>query len=319
MAVTQEPLLRSPGRGTHAAWKLAFFISLIAVLSLAAVVTHQIAATRNQASLQRPAELCSASPNQATCLQIISGGAASEHVNPRHVLRRLLGRSAREVASAAVAAAEIGRRAGEPRERAAMADCLELLDLSAVRVQQSASSALTGSEEDDARTWISASLTNYGTCLDGLPESAMRSEMEALLRPLMETASAYLAVLNAVSRSPVAAEEATAADFPSWLSARDRKLLTATSAGGIVADAVVAKDGSGRFLTVQEAVDAAPEKSQSRYVIYVKKGIYKENVSVGKRKINLMIVGDGADATVISGSLNVVDGSTTFNSATLGK
>jgi len=50
----------------------------------------------------------------------------------------------------------------------------------------------------------------------------------------------------------------------------------------------------------------------------VKKGKYKENVEVGKSKKNVMIVGDGMDSTIITGSLNVVDGSTTFKSATLG-
>ena len=40
---------------------------------------------------------------------------------------------------------------------------------------------------------------------------------------------------------------------------------------------------------------------------------------MGKKKRELMIVGDGMDATVITGSRNVVDGATTFNSATLGE
>ena len=83
---------------------------------------------------------------------------------------------------------------------------------------------------------------------------------------------------------------------------------------------MVAQDGSGKFRTLKEAVDAAPDGGKSRYVIYVKKGVYKdkENVEVGKKKRELMIVGDGMDATVITGSRNVVDGATTFNSATLG-
>jgi pectinesterase len=54
-------------------------------------------------------------------------------------------------------------------------------------------------------------------------------------------------------------------------------------------------------------------------VIYVKKGVYKENIEVGKKKRELMIIGDGMDATVITGSRNVVDGASTFNSATLGE
>ena len=40
---------------------------------------------------------------------------------------------------------------------------------------------------------------------------------------------------------------------------------------------------------------------------------------MSSRKTKLMIVGDGMHATIITGNLNVVDGSTTFRSATLGK
>jgi len=80
---------------------------------------------------------------------------------------------------------------------------------------------------------------------------------------------------------------------------------------------VVAKDGSGKYKTVKEAVASAPNNGKTRYVIYVKKGKYKENVEVGKSKKNLMIVGDGMSSTIITGSLNFVDGTTTFNSATV--
>lgn len=81
---------------------------------------------------------------------------------------------------------------------------------------------------------------------------------------------------------------------------------------------MVANDGTGKYKTVNEAVAAAPENSNSRYVIYVKKGVYKETIDIGKKKKNLMLVGDGKDVTIITGSLNVVDGSTTFRSATVG-
>jgi isocitrate/isopropylmalate dehydrogenase len=42
-------------------------------------------------------------------------------------------------------------------------------------------------------------------------------------------------------------------------------------------------------------------------------------VEVGKSKKNLMFIGDGIGKTVIKASRNVVDGSTTFRSATVGK
>jgi pectinesterase len=47
--------------------------------------------------------------------------------------------------------------------------------------------------------------------------------------------------------------------------------------------------------------------------------VYKENVDVPKKVTNIMFLGDGRTNTIITGSRNVVDGSTTFHSATVGK
>jgi pectinesterase len=155
------------------------------------------------------------------------------------------------------------------------------------------------------------------TCLDGLDDGPLRDSVGAHLEPLKSLASASLAVLSAAGRGARDVLAEAVDRFPSWLTARDRTLLDA-GAGAVQADVVVAKDGSGKYTTIKEAVDAAPDGGKSRYVIYVKKGVYKENLEVGKTKRVLMIVGDGMDQTVITGSRNVVDGSTTFNSATLG-
>lgn len=82
---------------------------------------------------------------------------------------------------------------------------------------------------------------------------------------------------------------------------------------------MVAADGSGNVRTVAEAINRAPEGSVRRYVIRVKAGVYRENVVVPPRKTNIMLVGDGRGATVVTGSRSVSDGSTTFSSATFGK
>jgi len=104
--------------------------------------------------------------------------------------------------------------------------------------------------------------------------------------------------------------------WPEWISATDRRLLQATA---VKADVVVAADGSGDFKTVSAAVEAAPLKSSKRFVIRIKAGVYKENVEVPKKKTNIMFLGDGRTNTIITGSRNVVDGSTTFHSATVGE
>ena len=53
-------------------------------------------------------------------------------------------------------------------------------------------------------------------------------------------------------------------------------------------DFVVAKDGSGDFFTVQEAVNAVPDfRKAGRTTILVRKGVYKEKVIIPASKINI--------------------------------
>jgi pectinesterase len=111
-------------------------------------------------------------------------------------------------------------------------------------------------------------------------------------------------------------EEKNGTEWPEWLSAGDRRLLQATT---VTPNVVVAADGSGNYRTVSEAVAAAPERSSSRYIIRIKAGVYRENVDVPRSKTNIMFMGDGRTTTIITASRNVVDGSTTFNSATVGE
>lgn len=84
------------------------------------------------------------------------------------------------------------------------------------------------------------------------------------------------------------------------------------------ANLVVAKDGSGDYVTVKEAVGAAPENSPKRFIIYIKQGVYSEIVEIGVAKTNITFVGDGQDSTILTGSLNKKDGVKTFFSATVG-
>lgn len=105
---------------------------------------------------------------------------------------------------------------------------------------------------------------------------------------------------------------------PMWFHSKDRKLLQKTDDLKKNADIVVAKDGSGKYKTISAALKDVPEKSDKRTVIYVKKGIYYENVRVEKTQWNVMIIGDGMNVTIVSASLNFVDGTPTFSSATFG-
>ena len=65
-------------------------------------------------------------------------------------------------------------------------------------------------------------------------------------------------------------------------------------------DIVVAKDGSGDFFTVQEAIDASPYYSKVETSIHIRPGVYREKVTVPANRQKIHLTGDDARTTVIS-------------------
>nr|XP_011469658.1 PREDICTED: probable pectinesterase 56 [Fragaria vesca subsp. vesca] len=82
-------------------------------------------------------------------------------------------------------------------------------------------------------------------------------------------------------------------------------------------EVVVAQDGLGDFASIMDAVDTLPEDSPDRFIIRIKAGVYDEIVTVGKKKLNVVFIGDGVDSTVVTGNRSNVGGVRTFESATL--
>lgn len=84
-------------------------------------------------------------------------------------------------------------------------------------------------------------------------------------------------------------------------------------------NSIVARDGSGEFTTIRKAVSAAPDLSKKSYVIKINAGTYRENVVISREKMNIILIGDGMNSTIITSSRNLADGFSTFDSATLSK
>ncbi|KAL2326225.1 hypothetical protein Fmac_025283 [Flemingia macrophylla] len=213
------------------------------------------------------------------------------------------------------------------RTKESFGNCMDLLGLAVDHLNSSLAFGGKSSLLDvieDLRTWLSAAGTYQQTCIDGLEkaEEALKTSTINNLKNSTEFTSNSLAIVTwlekaattlnlrrMLSTPPHQMEE------PRWLHSKDRKLLQ-TNDLKRKADIVVAKDGSGKFKTITDALKHVPEKSNKRTVIYVKKGVYFENVRVEKTKWNVMIIGDGMSATTVSGSLNFVDGTPTFSTAT---
>ena len=66
-------------------------------------------------------------------------------------------------------------------------------------------------------------------------------------------------------------------------------------------DIVVAQDGSGDFLTIQEAVNSVRDfRPEGRTVIFIKKGIYQEKLVIPSWKEKITLLGESAQETVIT-------------------
>ncbi len=66
-------------------------------------------------------------------------------------------------------------------------------------------------------------------------------------------------------------------------------------------DIVVSLDGDGDYTSIQEAIDAVPDNSSSRTVIYIKDGTYNtEKLLIPEEKQNVTFLGESREGTIIS-------------------
>ncbi|KAH1033299.1 hypothetical protein J1N35_045473 [Gossypium stocksii] len=145
------------------------------------------------------------------------------------------------------------------------------------------------------------------TCLEGL-DSALGPLKPVIVKSLIGT---YKHVSNSLSMLPKLGKRHRDRRLSRWVlrGADDeynpREVVT------------VAVDGTGNFSTIGDDIRFAPNKSKERVMIYVREGVYEENVVIPSCKTNIVLIGDGSDVTFITGNRSVVDGWTTFRSATL--
>ena len=73
--------------------------------------------------------------------------------------------------------------------------------------------------------------------------------------------------------------------------------LASSGGGGATRPCAVAKDGTGAYTTVQEAINAAPADATSRHTVTIKAGAYREHVVIPADKPLIHLQGAGATAS----------------------
>uniref|UniRef100_A0A7N0VCX2 Pectinesterase n=1 Tax=Kalanchoe fedtschenkoi TaxID=63787 RepID=A0A7N0VCX2_KALFE len=190
--------------------------------------------------------------------------------------------------------------------------CSEAMNLSLRPLKQSAQALkkFPDLDKQDIQTWLSAALTLQQGCLDEIISKShsyqnrlIADKISHKVNHLVQLSSIALALVNKISTVKVTktrAHQTSEATFPSWVSVGDRKFIRTNGQTDNI-NAVVAQDGSGDHETIKEAINAAP--SGKRYVIYIKAGVYKEQIKTNKDGITL--IGEGKYSTIIVASNGV--------------
>ncbi|KAE9610766.1 hypothetical protein Lal_00021172 [Lupinus albus] len=254
---------------------------------------------------------CSKTPNPKPCEYYLSNNAFNKPIkNKSDFLKVSLQLALDQAQKGQENIQSLDPKWHTSQERAAWASCLELYE-DTIEMLNKTIDPNTKFTQVDAQIWLSTALTNLETCKDGFKELGV---LDYVL-PLLSNNVTKL-ISNTLSLNKVPYQQQSYKNgFPTWVKPRDGKLLR-SSYSFAQANVVVAKDGSGKYKTVKEAIDAAPQSSNERYVIYVKQGTYNEDFVIKAQ--NIMLVGDGIGKTIITGSKSVGGGSITINTATVG-
>nr|QIR83181.1 pectin methylesterase 23 [Cunninghamia lanceolata] len=277
---------------------------------------------------------CKTTAEPELCVSSLAGLPGLPNLIPTQLLNVAVQAAIGIVQKTSTMAVGLSGRAAPGLEQIALQDCIDLLDdtadhLSVVLQHVLSLDFISNSfEASSVNTFLSGGVTNQDTCIESIDvtNGFVKSQLQTSVQQISQSISAALALFVTIinvadfksashNRRLLFDRHGDGDDLPPWLSAADRRLLQ-DSPGDIQADAVVAQDGSGDYTTISDAVNDAPEKSDQRYVIYVTAGVYYENVEIKKKKTNLMLIGAGMYSTIVTGDKSVVDGTTTYRSAT---
>ncbi|KAJ8774029.1 hypothetical protein K2173_009460 [Erythroxylum novogranatense] len=285
--------------------------------------------------------VCSVTQYPESCYSSISALETANSTDPEVIFKLSLQVAMNELSKLKELPAKLIERNDDVLVQRALNVCATTFDDAVDRLNDSIASMIAGSGEkilttvkiNDLKTWLSTAITDQETCLDALQDlnnteklnTALIAEVRTAMDNSTELVSNSLAIVSKIMgllsdfRIPIhrrllRLQSEPNTEFPMWFSLRDRRLLEEYKPKP---NATVAGDGSGDYKTIKEAVAAVPKKTASRFVIYVKAGSYKENVVIDKSKWNVMMYGDGKDKTIVSAGLNFVDGTMTFDTATV--
>ncbi|WOH14333.1 hypothetical protein DCAR_0933852 [Daucus carota subsp. sativus] len=279
-------------------------------------------------------DICHAVDFRDACISNLPFKILRNNHDPKELLHKGFEVAMTHLRTASQRTLSLGLIHREPRTQGALTSCRELTEMAISDLQRSVDKFINheiGSLArilNDLLIWVSGAMTYQETCLDGFvnTNTLVGQHMRLALRTGMELTTNVLGMMTQVATKFEASIQVTTtlhnrrlkstARFPEWVESDKRRLLE-DNQGNVKADLVVAQDGSGKYRTINDALWDIPKHSDNTFVLYVKEGVYKEKVQFNSSMRHVMLIGDGPRKTRITGSLNFVDGTPTYQSATV--
>nr|GMD48299.1 probable pectinesterase/pectinesterase inhibitor 58 [Ipomoea batatas] len=284
--------------------------------------------------------VCHPTTYKQTCVDSLSNSRAANSDDPKELILAAFNVTIYSLRKSMEKSELLTKLKDNPRSKMALENCQELgrkaiRDLRRTRVKFG-NFDMTDMDSwlADLKIWLSGSLTYQETCLSGFQEipGNYEKKMRKILIKSMHLTSNALAIVTQLSdvligfgaEAPAPLNEdrrllltTKQENFPGWVSSGRRRLLKTTGLKEIEPDLIVAKDGSGNYTNINDALKDIPTKSSETFVLYIKEGVYEEQVTFYRNLTNLVVVGDGPTKTKITGWLNFIDGVSTFHTATV--
>ncbi|KAK8623890.1 hypothetical protein V6N13_065252 [Hibiscus sabdariffa] len=328
-------------------------IGVCSVILVAMVVAVAVGVTRNSSNTSGGSEGAGSGEETATSKKAVKSIcqttdykqacedslASANTTDPKELIRTGFQAAIREIHNVINNSATIQDAAKDPMTRQALDSCKELMGYAIDDLKNSFNQlgAFDVSRLDEyienLKIWLGGSITYQQTCLDGFMNVSTDAgeKMKKLLNTSQKLTSNGLAMVSEISKmvgnlniQGLEKGDATGAKrklmaregFPAWVSFRQRMLLQ-QNPSEVKPTVIVAKDGSGKFISINQALKLVPRKNAVPFIIYIKAGVYAEQVAVDKHMTNVVFIGDGPTQTVITGGLNFIDGTITFRTATV--
>ncbi|KAK9992221.1 hypothetical protein SO802_027206 [Lithocarpus litseifolius] len=337
----------------HQKKKKIAIIGVSSVLLVAMVAAVAVGVTRNHGSSKTDGNansgggvstsnkaiqtLCQPTDYRETCEKTLTS-AAGNSSDYKTLIKAGFQVAVEELNKAIANSTTLRELAKDSRTNQALENCKELIEYAIDDLQDSFEKIgpFDYSKVDeylaDLKVWLSGAITYEQTCLDGFENTTgdAGTKMKQVLKTAQEITKNGLAMvtettqlltnlnIDSLSRRLLSNDDQRRLQEPadSWFSEGQRRLLAAT-VDSVKADVVVAKDGSGKYKTINEALKDIPLKSNKTFVIHIKAGVYAEHVLIEKSMTHVTFIGDGPTKTKITGSKNFVDGTPTFKTATV--